>query len=153
MGLACKPLVFSESRLPPCAMRGSPVFLLGAGAWGCSVSDSPIFFSLGGAQSAWTLARGLLSAQFQILEFLWLLSLPKRTFPVLGQLVFMKREWGGGRENWPQLGWEGGPSFALGRSETLVMSGGLTASLRGLLRGWKPLSGQQGMACLITPFY
>lgn len=59
--------------------------------------------------------HSLLSAHFRTRELLWLLSLPKRTFPVLGQRVFMEREWGGGRESWPQFGWKGGPSFGLGQ--------------------------------------
>lgn len=136
MGLACKPLAFSESRLPPCAMGGSPVFLLGAGQQihpGDVHSVTAPFSSVwAGAQSAWTLAPGLLSTHFHIRELQWLLSLPKRTFPVLGQLVvYGKRV--GRREGKLATIWLGGRAlFWIGAGhESLVMSGGLTASLRG----------------------
>lgn len=41
-----------------------------------------------------------------------LLSLLKRTFPALGNLVFMKREWGGVRETGHSLVGREGPLLA-----------------------------------------
>lgn len=80
--------------------------------------------------------------------------LAKKDFSCPGATgVYGKRVWR--REGKLATIWLGGRAlFWIGAGhETLVMSGGLTASLRGLLRGWKLLSGQQGMACLVTPFY
>lgn len=92
-----------------------------------------------------SMAATVAMAKWHPVSFLHtLLSLLKRTFPALGNLVFMEREWGGVKEKWPQSGWEGGTSFGLGQDMMLQES--LVSWSKPCCGRRKSVSAHQGMA-------